>query len=142
MPFLQRPARQLDQTQRRQAIDMFSSKIIRPVNSLLFVSDPAGGVVPEWIQGTLVLATPSCISVSCHPEQDGPTEVILGKARDVDPGDHPVFDGELETPGRIVVISTVERKTVLETRVPDTHTRVRIWLNHPRWPDKVIVGLE
>jgi len=25
--------------------------------------------------------------------------------------------------------------------VPEGHTRVRIWLSHPRWPDKVIVGL-
>ena len=121
---------------------MYSSKTIRPVNSLLFVSDPSGGVVPEWIRGAMVLSTPSCISVGCHPEQDGPTEVILGPADEVDPGDQPVIDGDLETPGRVVVISTVERKSVLEARVPDTQTRVRIWLNHPRWPDKVVVGLE
>jgi hypothetical protein len=119
---------------------MYSSKNIRPVNSLLFVSDPAGGVVPEWIQGPLILSTSSCISVGCYPEQDGPTEVILGRAGEVDPGDHPAFDGNLETPGRSVVISTVEGETVLEARVPDTHTRTRIWLNDSRWPDKVIVG--
>jgi hypothetical protein len=120
---------------------MNSSRSIRPVNSLLFVSDPGGGVVPEWIQGPIVLSTPSCISVGCYPEQDGPTEVVLGKASEVGPGDRPAFDGHLETPGRCVVISTVEGETVLEASVPEMRTRIRIWLNDSRWPNKVIVGL-
>jgi hypothetical protein len=121
---------------------MFTSKSIRPVNSLLFVSDPTGGIVPEWVRGELILSTPSCISVGCYPEQDGPTEVILGTAQEVDPGGNPAFHGDLETPNRAVVVSTVERETVLEAKVPETRTHVRIWINHLRWPDKVIVGLQ
>jgi hypothetical protein len=120
---------------------MLTSTIIRPVNSLLFISDPLGGVVPEWIRGQLILSTASCISVGCYPEQDGATEVILGEAVEVSPGGDPVFEGELSTPNRAVVISTVEREEVLKRDVPQTRTRVRIWLSHPRWPEKVIIGV-
>ena len=121
---------------------MSAMKKIRPANSLLFISDPEGGSPPVPIRGPMILATPSCISVACYPEQDGPTEIILGAAREVDPGSKPAFNGDLETPNRAVVVSTVERETVLESDVADTRTHVRIWLNHPRWPDKVVIGVE
>jgi hypothetical protein len=93
------------------------------------------------VRDRLILSTPSCISVNCYPEQDGPTEVVLGKTQEVDPGDNPVFDGDLETPHRTVTVSTVEGNAILESKVPETRTHVRIWVSHPRWPDKVIVGL-
>jgi hypothetical protein len=48
----------------------------------------------------------------------------------------------LETPGRAIVISTVTAETVMKTIVPGQRTRVRIWVNHPRWPDKIIIGVE
>src|SRR5262245_30868562 len=115
---------------------MSTSRKIRPVNSLLFISDPAGGVVPEWVRDVLILSTPSCISVGCYPEQDGPTEVILGTAQEVDAGAEPAFDGDLETPHGEVIVSTVERDTILQSKVTATRTRVPIWINHPRWPDK------
>jgi hypothetical protein len=120
---------------------MYSSTRISPPNSLLFVSDTDGGKAPYPVRDALILSSPSCISVACYPEQDGQTEVVLGKAHEVDPGDSPVFDSDLETPNRAVIVSTVERETVLEASVPTTRTHVRIWLNHPQWPDKVIIGL-
>jgi hypothetical protein len=120
---------------------MSCSNKIRPVNSLVFISDRDGGEAPYPVRGALILSTPSCISVGCYPEQDGPTEITLGKASELDPGTQPAFDGDLETPHHAVIVSTVERSTVLQSAVPDTRTRVRIWLSHPRWPDKVIIGL-
>jgi hypothetical protein len=120
---------------------MFNSTKVRPINSLLFVSDPNGGVAPIPVWGAMILSTSSCISVACTSEQDGPTEVILGNASDVDPGHPPAFDGALETPNRAVVVSTVDDQTVLKANVPTSETHVRVWINHPRWPDKVIVGL-
>ena len=97
--------------------------------------------MPEWVRDMLIVSTSSCISVGCFPEQDGPTEVVLGGAREVDPGSRPAFDGDLETPHHELTVSTVEGSKVLQSKVPETHTRVRIWVSHPRWPDKVIVGL-
>lgn len=87
------------------------------------------------------MATPSCISFACFPAQDGPTRLLLGAKDDVDPGTSPTFEGELETPNRAVVVSTVDDKIVLRTAVPGAQTHVRIWLSHPQWPEKVIIGL-
>jgi len=115
---------------------------VAPPNSIVFISDPDGGEAPEPVWGAMILATPSCISVECFPEVDGETEITLGSAIEVDTGDLPAFTGTLETPNRAVVVSTVEQDTLLEARVPGTRTGVRVWLNHPRWPDKVTIGLD
>ena len=117
---------------------MSKSAKVTPPNSIIFISDPNGGQAPYPVRGARILATPSCISVICYPEQDGPTEVTLGE---VTSGDDLAFEGDLETPSRAVVVSTVEREVVLEVAVPKTLTHIRIWMNHPRWPDRIIVGL-
>jgi hypothetical protein len=120
---------------------MFTSVKIRPLNSLLVVSDPNGGTPPIPVRGALVLSTSSCITIGCSSEQDGPTEVVLGDMNEVDPGSRPAFDGVLETPSRAVVVSTVDGDTVLQANAAEPRTHVTIWLNHDRWPDKVIVGV-
>lgn len=89
----------------------------------------------------MILSTPSCISVGCFPEIDGETEITLGPASEVGLNRLSDFTGNLETPDRAVIVSTVEGDTLLDAKVPTSSTRVRIWLSHPRWPDKVIVGL-
>lgn len=119
-----------------------SSVKIAPPNSLLFVSDTDGGSPPVPVLGAKILATESCISIACYPWIDGDTAVTLGPSPQVDPGTPPAFDGELETPNRSVVISTVERETILKENVPNTTTRIRAWVNKPSMPDQVIVGFE
>jgi hypothetical protein len=120
----------------------YTSATIRPLNSLVFISDIKGGEVPEWIRDELILSTPSCISVGCYPEQDGPTTVTLGPLLEVERDQQPAFSGYLETPNRAVLVSTVDEQTVAEMKVPYTRTQVRVWVNHPRWPDKVTIGLQ
>jgi hypothetical protein len=120
---------------------MASTIRIAPPYSLIFISDLDGGTSPECIGGKSLWATPSCIAVGCLMFQDGETEVTLGPVREVDPGGSPVFDGMLETPNKSVIVSTAEHETLLDVRVPNTSTRVRIWSNHPTEPDKVVVGL-
>ena len=121
---------------------MTSSVKIAPPNSLLFISDLDGGKPPYPTRGAHVLATESCISIACRPWIDGETAVTLGPSRDVDPGKTPAFDGQLETPDRTIVISTVEGKLILKEDVSETTTRVRAWLNSPSMPDEVIVGYD
>ena len=122
-------------------LTMYISKIIRPANSLVFFSDESGGQVPQWKRGPLILSTSSCVSVGCYPEQDGPTEVILGPHRDVDPGHDSAFDGELNTPTYSVVVWTVDRDRIARLKVLEERTHVRIWVNHPRCPDKITIGV-
>jgi len=120
---------------------MISKIKIAPPNSLVFISDSNGGVPPRPVRGAWILSTPSCISVGCLTFADGETEFTLGPSEAVIGADPLRFDGELETPHRTVIVSTVEDKTILKAQVPTTKTRVRIWTNRPTHPDKVTIGL-
>jgi hypothetical protein len=121
---------------------MTIKKSVSPVNSLLFLSDPDGGQPPVPVWGAQIQSTPSCISFICFPEQDGPTEITLGAKHEVDPGTSPAFEGDLETPHRAVIVSTVDQKTVMRMDVPGMRTHLCIWLSHPRWPEKIWIGLD
>lgn len=120
---------------------MLMKATVSPVNSLLFLSDPDGGEPPIPVWGGQIQSTPSCISFVCYPEQDGPTEISLGVRHELDPGTPPAFEGDLDTPHRAVVVSTVDQKTVMKMSVPGARTHVCIWLSHPRWPEQVAIGL-
>lgn len=120
---------------------MAASIKINPVNSLLFISDLDGGSPPTPVRGPMIPSTSSCISFRCNLEPDGPTEVILGEVAEVDPGGKPAFEDDLETPNRVLIVSTVELETVLDLNVPGSRTHVRIWLSHPQWPERVTIGV-
>lgn len=105
---------------------MQRSTRISPLNSLVFVEAVKGGEPPTPIWGATISSTTSCVSVASYPEQDGPTEVVLGDASDIKPEGKPEFDGHLETPNRTVVVSTVDQLVVLEMPVTDLRTRLRI----------------
>jgi hypothetical protein len=121
---------------------MTSSIRIAPDNSLLFITDAQIGDVPEFVPGIPILSTSSCIQVTCLMWQEGETDVTLGPAAEVDPGGPPAFDSQMDTPNRRVIICNVYREVALSEAVRNTHTRVRIWLNRLREPDRVIVGLD
>lgn len=114
---------------------------VAPINSLLFLSDVDGGRPPTPVWGATILSTPSCISFICFPEQDGQTELSMGARQEIDWGIKPNFEGDLETPHRVIVVSTVDEQTVMKMIVPTTRTHVCIWLSHPRWPERVAIGL-
>jgi hypothetical protein len=120
---------------------MQSSIKIAPPNSLFFISDSTGGETPKIAKGPRIWSTKTCIAIGCLAFMDGETEISLGSVQEVDPGGEPAFDGVLETPNHRVVISTVERKVLLNSPVNGSHTRVRVWVNHPKEPDKIQIGL-
>lgn len=123
-------------------IRMIKKIRISPVNSLLFIEDVNGGKPPEWVWGANILSTPSCISFACFPEQDGPTEITIGPSNEIEPGPLMVFEGDLETPSRVVIISGVEFECVLSVDVANQKTKVKIWYSHPKWPDKVMISVD
>ena len=110
-------------------------------NGVRFIADGAGGLAPDPIRGVPIQATCSCIAAGCLMDSEGETAITVGPSRAVDPGYSPSFDGELDTPTRTLTVSTVNQKKILETGVPTGSTRVRIWVNHPTFPDNVIIGL-
>jgi hypothetical protein len=121
---------------------MSQSITIAPVNSLIGISDIQKSVVPDPPLPDGITATDSCILVVCYPEVEGETEITLGQASDVDPGYPPAFDGHLVTPSRVVRITDVVWKPLLETSVSSQNTRIRIWKNTPQFANKIIVGVE
>lgn len=121
---------------------MANSTKIAPPNSLILIEDPSGGQIPASMKGSLIASTDFCIAVGCRSDTDGETEFTLGKAHDVDPGDHPVFQGILKTPSLRITLKSVVGQTILEAPVSHRETMVRIWVNDPSEPDRVIVGVE
>lgn len=109
-------------------------------NGLVGIEDFVGGVAPEWVDGVQVLATASCVLVRCRHEIDGETELTLGAAADIVADAEPVFDGSIATPSRELMISDVLGVPLLRAPVDADATRVRVWVNHPVWPDRVMVA--
>lgn len=112
-----------------------------PPNSVFFVSDASDGDVPDFIEGQLVLSTPSMLMIRCLAFMDGETTVTLGLYHEVNPGSAPVFEGVLETRGRLVVVSIVDGSPLLEHEVPSTRTRIRVWANHFIEPNDIVIAL-
>ncbi|WP_147292662.1 hypothetical protein [Undibacter mobilis] len=115
---------------------------VSPVNSLLFLMDAKGGRAPDPIWGQMIHSSPSCISFACFPEVDGPTEIAIGPAGEVQPEPLLVFKGELETPSRMIVLETAEHERILDVPVTRERTIVHLWYSHPKWPEKIVVGLD
>lgn len=113
---------------------------VAPPNSLIFLCDEGGGVVPEFVANKLVLATSSAVSVGCLAEMDGETEITLGPTGDVDTRGLKVFDDVLETPTRRIVVETSEGEILLREDVSSDRVHVGIWVNRYVEPDKIVVG--
>lgn len=121
-----------------------TSITLAPPNSLIFIEDARGGQVPDPNRVSLeagIIATDTCIAVCCLCSDDGPTKITMGPAQEVNPGEHPAFDGILATPTRAVAVTTVEVDGALVSNVPALRTRIRIWTNRQGEPDNIVVGL-
>ncbi len=123
---------------------MIKTTKIAPPNSQVVIVDPNGKKVevPDYRESVPFAATSSCILFYCFPEVDGETEIILGKASEVDPGYVPVFDGHLLTASKILAIETVQGDAILQTPTASARTKLRIWSNAIKWPTKIIVGID
>lgn len=113
-----------------------------PPNSIVFLEDVGGGEIEDLHHGEPHIgASPSVIWIGCLAFMDGTTEFVLGFAKEIDPGDPPIFDDMLKTPSRAVALRTSHLRTILGNKVPTDSTRVRVWTNDPSEPDHVIIGL-
>ena len=118
---------------------------LAPMNSLVVVCPPRGAIPPEPprppTSSPPVMASLSCLLVSCYPEVDGETTVLFGDDTELDPGTPPVFEGIVETFERLIHVEAADCTVFLQAQVPSRSTRVRIWLSHPDWPEEVRIGL-
>jgi len=115
---------------------------IAPPNSYILVADVLRhDQLPDFTTQARIDGTKFCVAVGCEVDLDGETDITIGPAPDVDPGNRPVFDTILETPNRKVTVWTIEIEKLLEEKVATGRTRVRIWGNRPEFPDRVVIGL-
>ncbi len=124
---------------------MTQTATIQPVNSIVFVHGGGDYDIPvDKLErnGSLVAASSNCLIVCVYPEIDGSTHMTLGRSADVDPGSAPSFVGELETPQKTLFIDQVDEAVVFTQAVSSTLTTIRIWFSHPRWPEKVVIGID
>lgn len=119
-----------------------SSTRVPVLNSLVFIRDPTIEELPKIDGLSAVWVTTSCVAVSCLPDSEGETNIAIGPAQEIGLSGKPLFDGWLKTPSRALVVETVLKEAIVETRVPNLNTRVRIWTNGHRATDFVIIGLE
>jgi hypothetical protein len=121
---------------------MVTSTKVAPPNSLVLVSGLGGAEIPKTLNDGLIASTDSCVAVGCQSDADGETEFTLGATHEVDPGGQPAFQGSLATPGGKLVIQSVLGHKILEAPVKQQRTYIRIWVNDPIEPNKVIVGID
>lgn len=122
---------------------MKTSSIKLPVlNSLLYLRDSATLDLPAVSEPTGFWWTSSCVAMSCLPDCDGETEITMGPTAEVVGARAPAFDRILITPSRRLILETVLISTILETDVPRTQTRVRIWTNGHFDTDTIVIGLD
>lgn len=112
-----------------------------PQNSIVFVHGGSQFASPNPFWGAPVLATNSCLIVGCMPEVDGPTQLVLGDADEVDPGRPPDFAMLLRVPDGEARVTTVEDDILLRMPAPPL-SLVEIWRSHPKWPETVIIGID
>jgi hypothetical protein len=112
------------------------------LNSLLFIRDRSIEDIPQVDGNGAAWSTSSCIAVSCLPDCDGDTEIMIGPAKDVARTGIPLLDSQLHTPSRTVIVESVTRQVLLVMHVPHADTRVRIWTNGHRATDTVVIGLD
>jgi hypothetical protein len=114
-----------------------------PPYSVVLVTDPSNGEIPHSssMREALIASTQSCIAVGCMAEVNGETEFTLGLSQDVDPGMPPAFEGVLKTPSRRIVVRSVLGQVILDAAVSGQKTKVRVWVNDRKEPDRVVIGI-
>lgn len=116
---------------------------LAPPNSIFFLEDSSGGKIPKIDdRAPNIWSTRSCIIIGSLCEMDGETELIASTSASDAPSIPPTFEGMLDTPSGVVVISTSEQEVLLRCGVKTHFTRVRVWTDHPVEPDhiKVVFG--
>src|ERR1700724_124706 len=96
----------------------FIAAHVSVLNSLLFIKDASRKDLPRLDGHGSFWATTSCVAVSCLPDCDGPTEVIIEYPLEVpNKNGKLLFDALLETPSRRITVETVLAEKILEQNV-------------------------
>jgi len=110
-----------------------------PPNSILLIMDHSFGEVPESMGGNAVVFTSSCVALGTLSQHDGETAVTLTDSLEGNVQGEVVFDGVLETPGRVLSVCDVTDAKLLTLEVTGLRTRVQVFADDPCEPDEIVV---
>ena len=112
-------------------------------HGILFVVDPTNreAIVPEYVEGELVAATDSCLSIAVDPYVDGEVEVSLTTEEVVTTGLHLAATHTLAVPGGVVAIGTAEVDRALEYRLSPGSVVISDWADSFVSASRVVVAI-
>jgi hypothetical protein len=116
---------------------------VAPPYSIVFVCDNSAEdvEVPDRVGGELIAANTTCVSVGTYPSDDGDTEICLTKSASAEQmaGLEKIFAGRITSPNRRIDVATAENDVLLSLKIATTAASVSIWVDHPRWPTKILI---
>lgn len=115
---------------------------IRPVNSVIFISDPGAcqEVVPSLVAGQIVAANAGMITVGTLSETDGSTTIVVKEGDDATvEGAQFVFD--LELPTQRVALSDAQKNIYFERTVSVDTVRIALVVNDVSEPDRIEISV-
>jgi len=112
-------------------------------HGILFVVDPTNrdAIVPDYVDGELVAATDSCLSIAAAPYVDGEVEVSLTTEEVVPEGLHLAATHTLAIPGGVIAISTPDVDRVLDYRLTPGSVAVSVWADSLVSASRVVVAI-
>jgi len=111
-------------------------------NSVLFVMDPAIGVIPDSMSRSIVASTDSCIAVGTNSEQEGSTDVLISDKRSKHAGFTRVFAGCIRTPNFSLAVCDIYEEVMTEFRVLNSVSKIEIWVNQQHVPTAIEIITE
>lgn len=113
---------------------------VRVANSLVFIQDERLSDVPHIGRDAHVWRTSSSLAVSCLPDSEGETQLVLLEVQDApSSGMVCIFDDEIETPSGWITVETLPDVLVFRAPAAGPSTRVRVWTNGHQASDVVVM---
>jgi hypothetical protein len=120
---------------------MIRTTRVAPPNSLVLVTDRAGGDPPTHMDNPAIASSHNCVAIGCLSESDGETTIMLGSVDELIQG-LAQFEGALPTPSGGVIVSTVFGDKLVELDVTSEVTWITVWTNDPHEPSEVRIGVK
>jgi hypothetical protein len=114
---------------------------ITPPNSIILVMDFTAGRVPDSFERGLIAATETCVAVGTLSEQDGSTTIVLTDefSSDLISDEVLVYENSIRVPGSALSVVTSWNEPVLSVPVLADQVYIRVWVNHPSEPNRIVI---
>lgn len=112
-----------------------------PIEYAVLLLGDRNGKFPRTMEGKLVASTESSIAVTCIPDADGDTEIIVGSSEEIATDDALVFDGVVCLPTQTFIIRPVVGPELYVYPHRIDSIALRVWANHPAEPDRITIAI-